>query len=122
MIGPLMMCVAVLVLMVGMLAGVAMGIQENFALAPAHAHLNLIGGVLLFLFGLYYRLIPVAGRSTLAKVQGWLHMTGAVLFPAGIATVLLKGTSFIAAPIAGSLIIVAAMALLAVIVFRTSHT
>jgi hypothetical protein len=122
MIGPLMMCVAVLVLLVGMLAGVAMGIQQDFLLAPAHAHLNLIGGVLLFLFGLYYRLVPAAGSSTLAKVQGWLHMTGAVLFPAGIAIVLLKGTSFIAAPIIGSLIIVAAMALFAVIVFWTSST
>ena len=34
-----------------MLAGIVMGIQQNFVLAPAHAHLNLIGGVLLFLFG-----------------------------------------------------------------------
>ena len=48
---------------VGMLAGIAMGIEQNFTLAPAHAHLNLVGGVLLFLFGLYYRLIPAAGKT-----------------------------------------------------------
>jgi hypothetical protein len=54
MIGSLMMCIGVVVLLVGMLAGVAMGIEQDFALAPAHAHLNLVGGVLLFLFGLYY--------------------------------------------------------------------
>jgi heme/copper-type cytochrome/quinol oxidase subunit 1 len=60
-------------------------------LAPAHAHLNLIGGVLLFLFGLYYRLVPAAGTTTLAKVQGWLHIIGTVLFPVGVAVVLLKG-------------------------------
>jgi hypothetical protein len=89
--------------------------------APAHAHLNLIGGVLLFLFGLYYRLVPAAGSTTLAKVQGWLHMAGAIVFPAGIAAVLLKGPSVEAAPIAGSLIVVAAMALFAVIVFRTAR-
>ena len=77
MIGSLMMCLSAVVLLVGMLAGIAMGIQQNFMLAPAHAHLNLIGGVLLFLFGLYYRLVPAAGTSTLAKVQGWLHMIGA---------------------------------------------
>jgi hypothetical protein len=35
--------------------------------------------------------------------------------------VVLKGTSFIAAPIVGSLIVVAAMALFAVIVLRTSR-
>jgi hypothetical protein len=119
MIGSLMMCMSVVILLVGMLAGIVMGIQQSFVLAPAHAHLNLIGGVLLFLFGLYYRLIPAAGATTLAKVQGWLHMTGAILFPAGVAVVLLKGPSFEAAPIAGSLIVVAAMALFAVIVFRS---
>jgi hypothetical protein len=121
MIGSLMMCMSVVVLLVGMLAGIAMGIEQNFMLAPAHAHLNLIGGVLLFLFGLYYRLIPAAGATTLAKVQGWLHMVGAILFPAGVAVVLLKGPSFEAAPIAGSLIVVAAMALFVAIVFRTSR-
>ena len=91
MIGSLMMRVSVVVLLVGILAGILMGIRQEFALAPAHAHLNLIGGVLLFLFGLYYRLVPAAGASALARVQGWLHMTGAILFPAGIAVVILKG-------------------------------
>ena len=119
MIGSLMMCLSVVVLLVGMLAGIAMGIAQNFVLAPAHAHLNLIGGVLLFLFGFYYRLVPAAGTTILAKVQGWLHMIGAILFPAGVAAVLLKGPSVEAAPIAGSLLVVAAMALFAVIVFRT---
>jgi len=121
MIGSLMMCVSVLVLLAGMLAGIAMGIEQNFALAPAHAHFNLVGGVLLFVFGLYYRLVPAAGASTLAKWQGWLHMIGGILFPAGVALVILKGETFIAAPIVGSLIVTAAMALFAVIVFRTSR-
>jgi ABC-type nickel/cobalt efflux system permease component RcnA len=68
MIGSLMMCLSVVVLLVGMLAGIVMGIEQNFT--PAHAHLNLIGGVLLLLFGLYYRLVPAAGATTLAKVHG----------------------------------------------------
>jgi hypothetical protein len=121
MVGSLMMCTAVLMLLVGMLAGIAMGVQQDFTLGPAHAHLNLVGGVLLFLFGLYYRLVPAAGNSPLAKLQGGLHITGAILFPAGVAIVILKGASFIAAPIVGSLIAVAAMALFAVIVFKTSR-
>ena len=111
MIGSLTICLSAVVLLVGMLAGIGMGIQQDFMLAPAHAHLNLTGGVLLFLFGLYYRLVPAAGATTLAKLQGWLHMIGAILFPAGVAVVLLKGSSFEAAPIA----------LFAVIVFRTSR-
>lgn len=121
MIGSMMMCVSVVVLLVGMLAGIVMGIEQDFALAPAHAHFNLIGGVMLFLFGLYYRLVPAAGTSVLAKVQGWLHIVGAILFPAGVAVVILKGASFIAAPIVGSLILTAAMALFTVIVFRSAR-
>jgi len=121
MIGSLMMCVSVVVLLVGMLAGIAMGILQNFTLAPAHAHLNLIGGVLLFLFGLYYRLVPAAGTTMLATVQGWLHIVGSILFPAGVAVVLTKGPSFEIAPVAGSLMVVAAMALFALIVFRTAR-
>ena len=121
MIGTLMMCVSVVILLIGMLAGIAMGIEQDFMLAPAHAHLNLVGGVLLFLFGLYYRLVPAAGSSILARVQGWLHIVGAILFPAGVALVLLKGPSLVVAPIVGSLIVTVAMALFAVIVFRTSR-
>ena len=119
MIGSLMMCVSVIILLAGMLAGIVMGAQQNFVLAPAHAHLNLVGGVLLFLFGLYYRVIPAAGRMTLARIQGWLHIVGAVLFPSGIALVLLNGPAYTAAPILGSLIVVAAMALFVIVVFRT---
>jgi hypothetical protein len=120
MIGPLMMCVSVVILLFGMVAGIVMGIQQDFALAAAHAHFNLVGGVLLFVFGLYYKLVPAAGNSALAKLQGWLQIAGGILFPAGVAIVILKGTSFIIAPVLGSLIVVAAMALFAIIVFRTS--
>ena len=121
MIGSLMMCVSAVILMAGMLAGILMGIKQDFALAPAHAHLNLVGGVLLFLFGLYYRLIPAAGTSTLAKVQGWLHIIGAIAFPIGVAIVIVKGEALVAIPIVGSLIVTAAMALFAVIVFRSAR-
>ena len=121
MIGSLMMCVSAVILLAGMLAGIVMGIKQDFALAPAHAHLNLIGGVLLFLVGLYYRLIPAAGSSALAKVQGWLHMIGAIAFPVGVAVVILKGEALVAIPIVGSLIVVAAMVLFTLIVFRTAY-
>jgi hypothetical protein len=57
----------------------------------------------------------------LAEVQGWLHIVGGIVFPAGVALVVLKGPAFIAAPIIGSLIVVVAIALFAVIVFRTSR-
>jgi hypothetical protein len=122
MIGSLMMRVGVVVLLIGMLGGIAMGIRQDFALQAVHAHLNLVGGVLLFLFGLYYRLVPAAGNSALAKTQGWLHIIGGIFFPIGVAVVIFKGESWIVLPIVGSLIVVVAMALFALIVFRTSQT
>ena len=120
MIGSLMMRVAAVILVVGMIWGIEMGIRQNFAMAPAHAHFNLVGGVLLFVFGLYYKLVPAAEKSALARLQAWLQIAGGILFPLGVAIVVLKGTSFIIAPVVGSLIVVAAMALFAFIVFRTS--
>jgi drug/metabolite transporter (DMT)-like permease len=57
----------------------------------------------------------------LARIQGCTHILGAILFPAGVAIVLLKGSSFEIAAVIGSLLVVASMALFAVIVFRTSR-
>jgi peptidoglycan/LPS O-acetylase OafA/YrhL len=121
MIGSLMMRVSVVILVIGMLWGIEMGIRQDFAMAPAHAHFNLVGGVLLFLFGLYYRLVPQAGASALATVQGWLHIVGAIVFPIGVAIVISKGESMIAVPIIGSLVVVMAVVLFAAIVFRTTR-
>lgn len=107
--------------LVGMGLGITMGIKQDFALAPAHAHLNLLGFVALFLAALYYRAVPEAGASRLAKVQGVLAMVGAVLFPVGIACVTLGDHQrFMPVVVAGSLVVFAAMALFAVIVFFTS--
>jgi hypothetical protein len=121
MIGSLMMRTSAVILVIGMIWGIEMGIRQDFAMAPAHAHFNLVGGVLLFVFGLYYRLVPAAGDSALAQWQGRLHIAGAVLFPVGVAIVIGKGEAFIVLPIVGSLIVLAAVALFGLIVFRTSR-
>lgn len=122
MIASVMMCASTVLLLIGMLAGVVMGMHQDFTLAPAHAHLNLVGGVLLFLFGLYYRVVPAAGRLTLAKIQGWLHIVGAIVFPIGVALVTTKGHGFELVAIVGSLIVIVATALFATIVFRTARS
>jgi hypothetical protein len=121
MIESLMMRAGVMFLIVGMVWGIEMGIRQEFSLAPAHAHFNLVGGVLLFVFGLYYRMVPAARASALAKWQGSLHFAGALLFPLGVAVVIKKGEGLIALPIIGSLFVLVAVALFAVIVFRTSR-
>jgi hypothetical protein len=120
MISSLLLRVSTLLLLCGMMLGIVMGIREDFTLAPAHAHLNLIGFVLMFLVGLYYRIVPAAGADPLAKIQASLHILGAIVLPIGIALVLTGGTGLVV--IVGSLIVLAAMALFAWIVFRTSAT
>ena len=121
MIGSLMMRMSVVVLLAGMVAGIVMGIQQNFLLGPAHAHLNLVGGVLLFLFGLYYRLFPAIERTLLARIQGWLHMVGGVLLPAGIALALGISHAWEPVAIVGALVVAAAMALFVVVVVRAER-
>ena len=76
----------------------------------------------LFLYALYYRVVPAAGAMSLAKVQGYTHIAGAILFPIGIAIVRIKGESAEIFPIMGSLIVVAAMIMFTIIVFRTAKT
>jgi hypothetical protein len=120
MIDALMMRAGVMFLLVGMVWGVEMGIRQDFSMAPAHAHFNLVGGVLLFVFGLYYRMVPAARDHTLAKWQGLLHLVGALFFPIGVAVVIKQGEAFILLPIIGSLVVILAVALFALIVFRTS--
>jgi hypothetical protein len=73
----------------------------------------------LFLAGLYYHTVPQAAASPLATWHAWIAVIGAVVFPIGIATVLLGGAQYEIFAIAGSLIVLTAMLLFAVIVFRT---
>jgi hypothetical protein len=87
---------------------------------PAHAHLNLLGFVTMFLSALYYRAVPEAAASGLARYQAIVSVAGAVVFPIGIACVLLGGHDrFEPVVVAGALTVLLGMALFAVIVFRT---
>ena len=107
--------------LVGMAMGIAMGIRQEFALAPAHAHLNLLGFVVLFLAALYYRVMPQAAATVLAKIHAATAIVGGMVFPAGIAGVLTYGPErFEPVVVAGSLIVFSSMAQFAFIVFRTS--
>ena len=98
--------------LIGIVLGIVMGIRQDFALMPAHAHLNLLGFVTLFLSALYYRVVPEAAASTLARYQAIVSV---------IACVLLGGHErFEPVVVAGALTVLLGMALFAVIVFRTS--
>ena len=112
---------AVLAAIAGMLWGLDMAISENHAAMPAHAHLNLLGWVSLFLFGIFYRLHPSLDATKVALAQVWVWIVGTIVMAVGIGLVSTGTTS--AEPIAavGSLIVLADMLLFAWLVYRGEH-
>src|SRR5436309_16120266 len=120
MISTLLLRVSVVLGLIGMTLGMVMGIRKDFTLAPAHAHLNLVGFVIPFLAGLYYRAVPQSAQGVLATIQATLAIIGAVIFPVGVAVVISIGPQYEALVIVGALVVLASAALFAVIVFRTS--
>ena len=91
--------IAVVYLVIGACLGLAMGIKENFVLAPVHAHLLLLGWASLALAGLIYHLYPGAAATRLASVHFWLHNVGLPVFMVGLG-MLLTGTAG-AGPVVG---------------------
>jgi hypothetical protein len=78
---------AVLFVIAGMVWGIVMAISEDHSAMPAHAHLNLLGWVSLFLFGIFYHLHPAVDRSRTASVQVWVWIGCTVILTVGVALV-----------------------------------
>ena len=85
--------IAVIYLLIGALLGGYMGGTENFALAPVHAHLALLGWASLALAGLIYQLYPAAASTLLARIHFWLHNIGLPFFMLGLCLVLTGHTA-----------------------------
>ncbi len=112
---------AVLFVIAGMGWGIVMAGTDDHSAMPAHAHLNLLGWVSLFLFGIFYHLHPVLDRSRTALLHCWIWIVATVIATIGIGLVT-AGNPSIGEPLAGigSVILLADMMLFAVIVFRRS--
>jgi hypothetical protein len=109
---------SVLFVIAGIAMGIGMAASQNHAIMPAHAHLNLLGWVSLFLFGIYYERRPHLDTSRLALVQVGLWSVGTVVLTIAVAAIHL---GYVAAdPIAGvaSFLVLAAMLLFGYFVFR----
>jgi len=78
---------AVVFVTVGMIWGIVMAISQDHSAMPAHAHLNLLGWVSLFLFGIYYRLHPSLEYATSAAIQVWVWIVGTIVLAIGVALV-----------------------------------
>ena len=119
-ISTLLLRVSTVLLLAGLCIGIGMAMKQDFRLAPTHAHLNLIGFVILFMTGLYYRMVPVAETLGLAKAHAYLHIVAAIILPIGIAALTIIGPAYEVIAIVGSLIFLLAMILFAIVVYRTS--
>ena len=113
---------AVLLVVAGMIWGIVMGISQDHSTMPAHAHLNLLGWVSLFLFGIYYHLHPAIDRSGLAFVQVWIWIAGTIILTIGVAQA--HSGHEIGDPIAAasSLLVLADALLFGWLVFRREPT
>ena len=79
--------VAPIYVLIGMGFGIFMGATENFTLAMAHAHLNLIGWVTMALYGTFYALAREASTSSLhiaMLIGAGLLLIGALVNAIGI--------------------------------------
>lgn len=112
---------AVVLGIVGIGIGIAMAASGDHSVFPAHAHLNLLGWVSLFLMGVFYRLHPALDASRLALVQSATWILGTVILTIGVAGIYLGRPDLEPIAIFGSLLVLGAMLLFAFIVFRTER-
>ena len=69
---------------IGMGWGIMMSASTDHTLAPAHAHLNLIGWATMGLFGLYYHAVPQAAETALARIHYAVALLGLLIIVPGI--------------------------------------
>jgi hypothetical protein len=84
--------VAPLYVLIGMGFGIYMGASQNFTIAPAHAHLNLIGWVTMALYGTFFALAREASKK-LAWTVFWLNNIAVTIMFPSLALVLIQGES-----------------------------
>ncbi len=95
--------IAALYLVIGVAMGIAMGIKQNFTLAPVHAHINLLGWASLGIMGVIYHAWPAAGQTRLARIHFWLHNIALPVFMVGLGFTLSGNEAFMPVTIVGAL-------------------
>ena len=110
-----------LFLLFGLGLGAHMGASGDHSLSPVHAHVNLLGFVVMMLFGLAYDRFTEAGDSKLAMVHFWLHLIGSLILLAMLYMLftgrIAEEAMFPLAPIC-ELAIIAGVAIFALNMFR----
>jgi hypothetical protein len=102
-----------------MTIGIAMAASGNHSVFPAHAHLNLLGWVSLFLIGIFYRFHPALDASRLALAHVVVWTVGTIVLTCGVAAIYLGRPDLEFIAVIGSLMVLGAMLLFAYLVFRS---
>ena len=113
---------AILCAIAGMIWGLQMAIADDHSAYPAHAHLNLLGWVSLFIFGIYYRLRPALEHDKRALTQVWLWLAGTIVQAIGIGLVQTGTSSGEPVAAGGSIAVLVAMLLFAWLVFQSERS
>jgi Cbb3-type cytochrome oxidase, subunit 1 len=115
-VGSLFLRTAVIAALAGLGLGIFMGASHDHTFRTVHAHINLVGWVSLFLFGLFYSLMGTASVR-LAKIHYGLATIGLVLFAIGLPGIVLGHPWGEPVTIVASLATVLSMALFTYVVF-----
>jgi hypothetical protein len=97
-----------------------MGATENMTLAPAHAHLNLVGWVTMGLYGTFYALTRGTMSVRLAWINYAISTAGVLIMIPALVLFLHAGNDpkFVPFMVAGEVLTVIGMLVFAVAVFR----
>lgn len=110
---------ACLFALAGLGMGIGMAASQDHSLMPAHAHLNLLGWVSLFLFGVYYRLHPALEASRLAMTQIVVWSVGTTFLTVAVAALHLGHKAFEPVAAVSALLLLGSLGLFTVLVFRS---
>ena len=95
-VAKLFLLTGAITLVIGMVWGIQMSATGDHLLSPAHGHLNLIGFVMMSVFGIYYHLTPAAAGRALARYHYYLHVVTVILIAPGIAMAINGATEALA--------------------------
>lgn len=115
---------AVIFAVLGITLGAWMGGSGDHSLMGVHAHINLLGWVSMFLYGLFYRTHAEAAEGVLPRIHFFLAVVGFLIFMPSLAVVIaglapLRPIAHIGLMV-GPLMVLTGMILFAVIVFRST--
>lgn len=110
----------VIAILIGVSLGIWMGKEQNFTLSPVHAHLNLVGFVLPFLFGFFYRAFPAVGGGLIGKLHLGLTVLGVLLMIPSLAMMLLGDATVVPFLIGGEAFFALGLLIFAVQVYRAT--